>query len=153
MISSRKKEIVLQNIEPSENTYKNKLKLPGTGDHHQSHYIPKYSNTKSNLHFKREMNDFFEKSKKYINSKLSLEFIVNQFYLIENIVKILVDYNIANELIYPSPQKIPFKVLDNWNVDRVDADSFQRSFGIKLEYKKESGINQSQSIMQIINEK
>lgn len=99
------------------------------------------------------MNDFFEKSKKYINSKLSLEFIVNQFYLIENIVKILVDYNIANELIYPSPQKIPFNVLDNWNVDKVDADSFQRSLGIKLEYKKESGINQSQSIMQIINEK
>ena len=138
--------MVIQNIEPSKNSIKNKLKLENS--------VNKCYNSKLTPYLKNkiELDRLYENSKNYINDKLSLEFILKQFYLLENTVKILVDLDIAPELVYDSSQKIPWKVLDHFILNE-NAESAHKSIGMKVEIKKEFGIDQSQSIMQIINQK
>ena len=97
--------MVLQNLQPN-NSFKNKLKLESPPN---QAYITKLTPYVKN---KIELDKLYENSKKYIKNKLSLEFMLKQFYFLENTIKSLVDLDIVPELVYDLSQKIPWKVLD-----------------------------------------
>jgi hypothetical protein len=136
---------VLQNLEPRKHSEKNTMKMTSKNKHcfNLTQTFPVRKST--------DLNNFFDKSKKYIDNKLSLEYIIKQFYFLENYVKSFVDKNIGKELIFDMSQKIPYKVIDPSIIN--ENDSFPKSLVMKIEINKEAGIDQSQSILQCINEK
>jgi hypothetical protein len=137
--------MVLQNLQPN-NSFKNKLKLESPPNQAYNTKLTPYVKNKI------ELDKLYENSKKYIKNKLSLEFMLKQFYFLENTIKSLVDLDIVPELVYDLSQKIPWKVLDFSNLNEY-TEPAKKSIGMKGELKKELGIDQSQSIMQIINQK
>jgi hypothetical protein len=97
---------------------------------------------------------FYEKSKIYIEKKLSLDYIIKQFYFLENYVKNMVDKTIERDLIFDISQKIPHKILDYPIINVIaGAESYPISVKKNLNRNEERVLAeaQSHSMNQLLN--
>lgn len=134
--SNYKKDI--ENLNSLKNSKENILKF-------KSKILQKSNPVSSSL--KNGVRDkFYEKSKMYIKKKLSLDYIIKQFYFLENYVKNLVDKSLERDLAFDISQKIPFKILDYPSINVIAGpDSYPISIKNNLNRNEELALKQGHS--------
>jgi hypothetical protein len=96
----------------------------------------------------------FEKCKKFIVSRLSLEYIMKQFYILENYLKFFVDENeiFSKDFLFDLDKKIPYKIL-KFRMMNEKVDSGPKFNDSNIELNMAGGSDQSQCALKsnIIN--